>query len=128
MAQPLSAGRPADWASVVFLGVCQLGIPYLFLARAVPQVRALEVGLFLLIEPVLNPIWAWLVHGETPGPATLVGGAVILGATAGRMIFDVRDAAKRKTGPPLGEPVGCRRERYWIALTPSTLPRPQMPA
>jgi DME family drug/metabolite transporter len=94
MAQPLSAGRPADWAVIVFLGVCQLGIPYLFLARAVPQVRALEVGLFLLIEPVLNPIWAWLVHGETPGRATLVGGAVILGATAGRMVLDVRRASR----------------------------------
>lgn len=90
MAQPFVAGRPADWAVVVFLGVCQLGIPYLFLARAVPRVRALEVGLFLLIEPVLNPIWAWLVHGETPGPTTLLGGALILGATAGRMILDVR--------------------------------------
>src|SRR6266853_1066999 len=90
MAQPLSAGRPADWAVVVFLGVCQLGIPYFFLARAVPRVRALEVGLFLLIEPVLNPIWAWLVHGEIPGPTTLLGGALILGATAGRIILDVR--------------------------------------
>jgi len=74
----------------VFLGVCQLGIPYLFLARAVPQVRALEVGLFLLIEPVLNPIWAWLVHGETPGPTTIAGGVLILGTTAGRMILDVK--------------------------------------
>lgn len=92
MAQPLTAGRPVDWAVVVFLGVCQLGIPYLFLARAVPQVRALEVGLFLLIEPVLNPIWAWLVHGETPGAATLAGGAVILGATVGRTILDTRTA------------------------------------
>ena len=88
------AGRPVDWAVVVFLGVCQLGIPYLFLARAVPRVRALEVGLFLLIEPVLNPIWAWLVHGETPGPATLAGGALILGATAGRMLLDVRQAPR----------------------------------
>ena len=93
MAQPLVAGRPADWAVVVFLGVCQLGVPYLFLARAVPKVRALEVGLFLLIEPVLNPIWAWLVHGETPGPTTIAGGALILGATAGRMILDVRQPA-----------------------------------
>src|SRR6266436_5603930 len=93
MAQPLVSGRPVDWAVVVFLGVLQLGIPYLFLARAVPRVRALEVGLFLLIEPVLNPIWAWLVHGETPGPATLAGGALILGATAGRMLFDVRKTA-----------------------------------
>jgi len=89
-AQPLVAGRPVDWAVVVFLGVCQLGIPYLFMARAIPRLRAIEVGLFLLIEPVLNPIWAWLVHGEIPGPATLVGGMLILGATAGRMIVDAK--------------------------------------
>jgi DME family drug/metabolite transporter len=92
MATPLIEGRPVDWAVVLFLGVCQLGIPYLFLARAVPQVRALEVSLFLLIEPVLNPIWAWLVHGETPGAATLAGGGVILGATVIRAALDARQA------------------------------------
>ena len=92
MAQPLVSGRPVDWAVIVFLGVCQLGIPYLFLARAVPQVRAIEVALFLLIEPVLNPIWAWLVHGETPGLATLAGGGVILGATLVRAALDARQA------------------------------------
>jgi drug/metabolite transporter (DMT)-like permease len=101
MAQPLVAGRSVDWAVVAFLGVCQLGIPYLFLARAVPQVRALEVGLFLLIEPVLNPIWAWLVHGETPGPATLLGGAVILGATAARTRLDARVPSRQ------AEPASC---------------------
>lgn len=94
MAQPLVAGRPVDWGVVVFLGVCQLGIPYLFLARAVPQVRAIEVGLFLLIEPVLNPIWAWLVHGETPGAPTIAGGALILGATLIRAVVDARHAAR----------------------------------
>jgi drug/metabolite transporter (DMT)-like permease len=99
MAQPLVAGRPVDWEVVILLGVCQLGIPYLFLARAVPQVRALEVGLFLLIEPVLNPIWAWLVHGETPGLTTLLGGALILGATAGRVIVDRFPARPVLAGP-----------------------------
>ena len=94
MAQPLDAGRPVDWGVVLFLGVCQLGIPYLFLARAVPQVRAIEVSLFLLIEPVLNPIWAWLVHGERPGAATLAGGGVILGATVVRAVLDARHAAR----------------------------------
>ena len=91
MAQPLVPGRPIDWGVVLFLGVCQLGIPYLFLSRAVPQVRAIEVSLFLLIEPVLNPIWAWLVHGEKPGPATLLGGMLILGATAVRTVLDTRN-------------------------------------
>ncbi len=56
----------------------------------------ITAGIFALL--MAHPLSA-------PGPATLVGGAVILGATAGRMIFDVRDAAKSKTGPPLGEPV-----------------------
>jgi DME family drug/metabolite transporter len=93
VALPLSAGRPVDWAVVVFLGVCQLGVPYVFLASAIPRVRALEVGLFMLIEPVLNPVWAWLVHGERPGPATLVGGALILGATVVRSVVDARAPA-----------------------------------
>lgn len=39
-------------------------------------------ALLLLIEPVLNPVWAWLVQGERPGAWTFAGGAVILGATA----------------------------------------------
>jgi len=42
---------------------------------------------------VLNPIWAWIVHGETPGPATLLGGALILGATATRLLIDARKTA-----------------------------------
>jgi drug/metabolite transporter, DME family len=105
MAQPLVAGRAGDWGVVLLLGVAQLGIPYLFLARAVPHVRALEVGLFLLIEPVLNPIWAWLVHGETPGRTTIAGGVLILGATAVRMLLDVRKSeVDVKAGPPLGGP------------------------
>lgn len=90
LAVPLAAGRPADWLALTFLGVCQLGVPYVFMARAIPRLRALEVALFLLIEPVLNPIWAWLVHGEMPGIATLLGGAIILGATALRALADAR--------------------------------------
>jgi len=99
VAQPLLAGRPVDWAVVVFLGVCQLGVPYLFMTRAIPRLRALEVGLFLLIEPVLNPIWAWLVHGEKPGLATVAGGTLILGATAVRMIVDTGGARRTSVEP-----------------------------
>ena len=91
-AQPLAAGRPVDWAVVAFLGVCQLGVPYVFLVRAIPRLRALEVALFMLIEPVLNPVWAWLVHGERPGPPALVGGGLILGATVVRSLVDARYA------------------------------------
>ena len=79
---PLAAGRPVDWLIVVYLGVFQLGLAYVFLSRAITRVPALEASLFLLVEPVLSPVWAWLAHGETPGPLAVFGGAVILAATA----------------------------------------------
>src|SRR5437762_11585042 len=81
-ALPLAAGRPADWLVVLYLGVFQLGLAYVFLSRAITEVPALEASLFLLVEPVLSPVWAWLAHGETPGPLAVIGGAVILTATA----------------------------------------------
>ena len=81
-ALPLATGRATDWLIVVYLGVFQLGLAYVFLSRAITRVPALEASLFLLVEPVLSPVWAWLAHGETPGPLAVVGGAVILTATA----------------------------------------------
>ena len=81
-ALPLAAGRPSDWVIVIFLGVFQLGLAYVFLSRAITRVPALEASLFLLVEPVLSPVWAWLAHGETPGPLAAIGGVVILAATA----------------------------------------------
>jgi drug/metabolite transporter, DME family len=80
-ALPLVAGRATDWLIVIYLGVFQLGLAYVFLSRAITRVPALEASLFLLAEPVLSPVWAWLAHGETPGPLAVVGGAVILTTT-----------------------------------------------
>ena len=89
-ALPVPAGHGADWIVVLYLGVLQLGLPYVFITRAIPRVTALEASLVLLIEPVLNPIWAWWVHGETVGAGALAGGVVILGATLHRSWTDAR--------------------------------------
>ncbi len=85
------AGDPAavhasDWGIVIYMGVLQLGTSFLLISLALRRVTALEGTLVLLLEPVLNPLWAWLLHGEEPGMATLGGGAVILGATLWRTL------------------------------------------
>ena len=80
-ALPLASSRPVDWLGVVYLGVFQIGLAYLCLIRGVRGVPALEVSLLLQLEPVLNSFWAWLVHGERPGPWSLAGCSVILLAT-----------------------------------------------
>jgi DME family drug/metabolite transporter len=81
LALPVLASRPMDWVILGYLGFFQIAIAYLFLLRGLERVRAFEASLLLLLEPVLNPLWAWLVHGERPGNGSLAGGAVIILAT-----------------------------------------------
>jgi drug/metabolite transporter (DMT)-like permease len=83
MALPLNRLRGADAVVILYLGVVQIGLAYICLGRAIRHVPAFEATTVLLLEPVMNPIWTWLVHGERPGTATLAGGAVILLATLG---------------------------------------------
>jgi drug/metabolite transporter (DMT)-like permease len=83
----------ADLVIVLWLGVVQIGLAYACLAGGIAGVPALEASLLLLVEPVLNPIWAWVVHGEEPGAWALAGGAIILAATAVRTVADRRAAA-----------------------------------
>ena len=81
-----AGGRLSDWLMIVYLGSVQIGAAYTLLNRAVQRVPALEAALLLLLEPVLNPLWAWVVHGERPGIWSLAGGVVILGATVAKAI------------------------------------------
>jgi drug/metabolite transporter (DMT)-like permease len=89
-ALPFGSHGAADWALVGYLGVFQIALAYVLVTRALATMPALEASLILLIEPVLNPVWAWVVQGERPGVWALVGGGVILGATTVRALLDAR--------------------------------------
>jgi drug/metabolite transporter (DMT)-like permease len=80
-ALPVAHFHTSDAAILVYLGVIQLAVAYVLMARAMPHVPALEASLLLLIEPVVSPIWAWMLVREVPGVWTIAGGAVILAAT-----------------------------------------------
>jgi drug/metabolite transporter (DMT)-like permease len=95
---PLPPVRAVDWLALAFLGLFQIGLAYVLLARGIGGVPALEASLLLLLEPVLNPLWAWLVHGERVGPRVLAGGALILTATLLNSWHDARLAARERGG------------------------------
>jgi DME family drug/metabolite transporter len=78
MALPVPHLRPQDTAVLLYLGIFQVGLAYLFLTRSIRHVPALEAATLLLIEPVFNPLWTWLIQGERPGSLALLGGALIV--------------------------------------------------
>ncbi|MGH9254019.1 MAG: DMT family transporter [Vicinamibacterales bacterium] len=87
---PLPAASAVDWATLVYLGVFQIGLAYVLLTGAFGPLPALHVSLLLLIEPVLNPVWTLVIRGEQPGAWTLVGGAIIVLAAGTQAVYDAR--------------------------------------
>jgi len=80
----------SSWIGLLLLGVVQLGLPYILYALALRRVTAVEGILIPMLEPVLNPIWVFLLMGERPSPWAIVGGTVILGA----VIFRARSGGR----------------------------------
>lgn len=72
---------------ILLLGVFQLGIAYILYATAVKHLTALEVILIMFLEPILNPIWVMLIHGERPTKFSLIGGSIIIVTVAIRSIL-----------------------------------------
>lgn len=83
---PVAASAPADWLLIAYLGVFQIGLAYVFVTAAIHRITAFEASLFVLVEPVLNPVWAWLILGEAPAALALLAGAMILMATIVRTL------------------------------------------
>jgi len=78
LALPVAQASARDIAVLLYLGVFQVGLAYVALTRSIRHVPGLEASVLLLIEPVFNPIWSWLIHGERPSNLALLGGVVIL--------------------------------------------------
>lgn len=77
---PFGTPTPKDWVILVAIGSVQVGCAYALLVRSMPLVPAVQASLLLMIEPALNPLLAFLVHGEKPHPMAVAGGVLIVGA------------------------------------------------
>ena len=62
---------------VLFLGIFQLGLPFIILTLALKLLRAIETILIQSLEPILNSILVFLFIGERPSPSALLGAAVV---------------------------------------------------
>jgi drug/metabolite transporter (DMT)-like permease len=58
-----------------------------------------EVGLIVLLETVLGPIWVWLVINEVPSALALLGGAIVVMTLLVHSLLSLRDHARRSKLP-----------------------------
>ena len=86
---------PTDIAVLLYLGIFQIALAYALLTRSMRGVPGLEAATLLLVEPVFNPIWTWIVHGERPGKMALIGGVLIIGAALAGTAWQARRAVVR---------------------------------
>jgi drug/metabolite transporter (DMT)-like permease len=107
LAAPAASAGQSIWASILpgigailVLGIFQIGIASILLSYGVRHVTALQSLLTSIIEPILNPVWVFLVLGETPGPLSLLGGAIILATVTARSVHTVLAGRKAAAVEP----------------------------
>lgn len=86
----------SDWTALLILGIFQLGISYILYSEAIKYVTALSSILITMIEPILNPIWVFIIVGEIPGPWALVGGMIVIGTVTFRGISMIKNGQRKK--------------------------------
>jgi len=95
VAWPIHGALHPDWTTIAFLGVVQIALAYRLVTSGLARVSALDASLLLIVEPVLNPVWAWALHGEQPGTLAVSGGAILAVATLVRAWSGARPATVR---------------------------------
>jgi drug/metabolite transporter (DMT)-like permease len=105
-AEWVTAPSTKQVAVLVVFGALQMALPYWLFTRGLRYVSAHEAALITLIEPLLNPLWAFLVTPEkdTPNVWMFIGGGLILLALVwkylptGRPATPPADSTGEKTG------------------------------
>ena len=75
------------WVSIIFLGVFQIGLSYIFFSIAIKYVKALDAIIYPVIEPLVNPILTFLFLGELMSNTAVFGGALVIIGVVGRGLY-----------------------------------------
>lgn len=89
--QPLSLSG-SDWLFMSLLGLVIIPVSFALAFAAPKYLPAPEVGLIFLLETILGPFLVWLVLGEEPPVATLVGGVVLIITLAVHAALSLRNS------------------------------------
>ena len=59
-------------------GFFQVGLGFILITIGARTTLSALVGIIMLTEAVLGPLWAWMFVNENPPPVVLIGGAIVI--------------------------------------------------
>ena len=77
-----------DFGWLIAFGAVNLGLGLAMFTTGVRLIPAALAALVGTLEPVLGPLWVWLVHNEVPSERTLLGGTVVFAALIIHLLID----------------------------------------
>ncbi|MGI9430867.1 MAG: DMT family transporter [Myxococcota bacterium] len=93
---------PRDLALCAYLGGFALAVGLALFTVGSRSLSAVELPLIAMTESVLAPVWVWVVLGEKAAAATLLGGALVLGAVLLQALQGDRTTTRAE--PAVAEP------------------------
>ena len=61
-------------------GFFQVGFGFIFITIGARSTPSAFVGIIMLTEAVLGPLWAWMFVNENPPISVLIGGSIVISA------------------------------------------------
>ncbi len=90
-----------NWLALIYMGTLQIGLSFILYSIAIKYVKAIDAVLMQAVDPLLNPIWVFLIIGEAPGIWAIAGGLIVLTAVTYRNIRVNRNNKKAPREAPL---------------------------
>ena len=72
------------------LGAVQTGLATICLSRGLDAVSPVTAALTSGIEPILNPVLAAIICGETIGPMSIAGGVLVIGSVLAYSLSQIK--------------------------------------
>ena len=90
-AAPLSVTE-SDLGYLLIMGIYMVPIGSALMYLGPRYIPAAEVGLLMLLESILGPLWVWLILEEEPGHLTLLGGAIVISTLAINTVWKMKSS------------------------------------
>jgi len=80
---------------ILYMGIFQMGLASILFPYGVRRLTAVGTSIITLIEPVMNPVWVFLIIGEVPSFNAVIGGTIIIVLVGVRSVVSIRRSSAR---------------------------------